>query len=136
MAVARDDLEAFAEDCLDEVRSQDLERRPITDDPAIRHRDDPRSERRREIQVMEHGAHRELTMRPKLTQELQRRELMPGIEMHGRLVQKKDGGLLREGHRQNGALPLAARKPINAARGQWIELELAERALDGGDIVG
>ena len=58
MAVARDNFETLTEHSLDKVRREDLERCAISHDVAISERDDPRCERRREIQVVQHRADR------------------------------------------------------------------------------
>ena len=65
---------------------------------------------------MEYCTDRKLTAPSELAEELERRELVPRIEMDGRFVEEKDRGLLREGHREHGALPLASGKPIDASR--------------------
>src|SRR5438094_5407157 len=135
MAVPRNDLESLTEDGLHEVWVNDLERRTLADDPAVGDRDDARRESRGEIQVVEHRTDRELPTRREVAKKCERRELMPGVEVDRRLIEKKHRCVLREGHRKNGALPLAAGKPIDPARGQRTELELAERAIDRGDLV-
>jgi len=85
---------------------------------------------------VEHRADRELTALPELAKELQRRELVPRIEMDRRLVEEKHRGLLRECHRENRALPLAARQSVDAAPRKRFELELADGAVDRCHIIG
>ena len=116
MAVPGDHFETIAKYRSHEIRMNDLEWRALADDPAIRDRDDPRGERRREVQIVEHRTHRELATRPQIAKELERRELVARIEMDSRLVQKENGGLLRERHRENRALTFAAREAIDRAQ--------------------
>jgi len=136
MAIARDHFEAIAEDRPYQLGVEDIERRPVTDDAPVGERDDARREGRREIQIVEHRADRKLTALPELAKELERRELVPRIEMHRRLVKEKHRGLLRERHRENGTLPLAAGEPVDATRSKRFELELADRTIDRGHING
>src|SRR2546428_10403180 len=103
MAVPRNDLESLTEDGLHEVWVNDLERRALADDPAIRDRDDPRRESRGEIQVVEHGAHGKLPTRRPVAKKGERRELMPGVEVDRRLVEEKQRCGPPEGHRKDGA---------------------------------
>ena len=136
MPIARDHFEAVTEDRLDEVRLDDLERGALAEYPAVRDRDDPRRERRCEIQIVEHRADRKLTALPELAKEVERRELVPRIEMNRRLVKEKHRGFLRERHRENRTLPLAARQPVDATRRERFELELADRTIDRSQIIG
>lgn len=85
---------------------------------------------------MEDRAHRELPPGGKRADELEGRDLVRGVEMYRRLVEEEHLGLLRQRHRQNGALPLAARKPIDSAHSERTELELVDRAIDRDDIGG
>ena len=55
---------------------------------------------------MEDGTHRELTPGREVAKKSERRELVSGVEMDSGLVEEEDVGLLREGHRENGALAL------------------------------
>ena len=85
---------------------------------------------------MEYCTDRKLTAPSELAEELERRELVPRIEMDRRLVKEKHRRLLRERHRKHGTLALAARQPIDATPCERSELELINRTLDRGDIVG
>jgi len=136
MAIARDHFEAIAEDRPYQLGVEDIERRPVTDDAPVGERDDARREGRREIQIVEHRADRKLTALPELAKELERRELVPRIEMHRRLVKEKHRGFLRERHGEDRALPFAAREPVDATPRKRFELELADGAIDRGQIVG
>ena len=69
-----------------------------------------------------------------LTDEPKHRHLVRRIEVHGRFVEQKHVGLLRERHREDGALPLAARQTIDATRGKIAKVKIRDRALDGSRI--
>ncbi|CAJ3853089.1 Uncharacterised protein [Burkholderia pseudomallei] len=55
---------------------------------------------------------------------------MMDVEISGRLVEQHDGRLLRERHRDPGALPLAARQRGHVARRVGFEARRRERLVD------
>ena len=136
MAIARYNFETVAEDGADQLRVEDLERRALAEYPAVRERDDARGKGRREIQIVEHRANRELTTSTELAKELEYRKLVSRIQMDCRLVKEKHRGLLRERHSENGTLPFAPGEPVDAAPSKRFELELADGAIDRGHIIG
>jgi hypothetical protein len=79
VSVASDNLEALAEDGVNQIRVEDLERGALAHDATVRERDDPRGEARCEVQIVENRAHGEVTTRGELAEEIERRELMPRI---------------------------------------------------------
>ncbi|KGW79204.1 hypothetical protein Y046_3876 [Burkholderia pseudomallei MSHR2990] len=104
--------------------------RALRDDPPGAHQHDLVAVRGRLVEVVQHPDDREPARAiepPQLAQDV---ELVMDVEISGRLVEQHDGRLLRERHRDPGALPLAARQRGHVARRVGFEARRRERLVD------
>ncbi len=112
---------------------QDVGRCAVGHDAALVQHDDARRKRRRQVQVVEHGQHRQAAIRLESPHGPQQRDLVGEVHVQGRLVEQEQLRLLRERHGHQHTLALAAgqlvREPIREVNGVGVGEGALNRAL-------
>ena len=127
------DLDPNAEHPRHELRRQDIRRLAIGRNPALVQHDDTGRKRRRQVQIMEDGQHRQAAIGLQPPHGAQEGDLVGEVHVQGRLVEQQQLRLLRERHGHQHPLALASgelvRQPIREVQGVGIGEGALNRAL-------
>ena len=104
--------------------------RALGRDAAVAHHDDAAGVAERQVQVVQHDDQGPAG-RVQAGAEVQQVQLVADVQESGGFVQQQDAGVLRQHQRQPDALALAAGQRLHRALGEFGQLGIGQRGVDG-----
>ena len=118
----------------DQLRRDDLVRRPLGDDRPVAHRDEVVGVAAGVVEVVQDEHDRAALALVEVDEEVEHLDLVGEVEVRRRLVEQHQPGALGERHGDPHPLALAAGQLVDRAAGDVERAGRLERAVDGGPV--